>query len=249
MKLLQFRYLIFLLALTTGLGREAVASGIENDTIQDHQPDQATIAPERAVSFDTKDHQALTEGQQYNESIQAVQPSKRKKSVHLPKRETWEGQARVILILLGIAALIALAFFLIRHGITRKKSTEVLSVEEMENHFETIIERGDSPQDMLQRQLDLSIKSGDYRTGVRIVYLGLLAEMHHLKIILWKKDKTNSDYLKELNQHQQYASFSYLTSVFELVWYGNQQPGSADFAHYRQKAELLKSEIKVPETL
>lgn len=69
--------------------------------------------------------------------------------------------------------------------------------------------------------LQKTITEGNYRLAVRLYFLGLLKELNQQGIILWKKDKTNYDYLAELSAKDfHYDEVRELTLAYEQVWYG-----------------------------
>ena len=73
----------------------------------------------------------------------------------------------------------------------------------------------------IDRHLREALASGNYRLAIRTYFLGLLKKLDENGSIVWKKDKTNRDYLTEL-----FAKVSYfedvkgLTLAYERVWYG-----------------------------
>jgi hypothetical protein len=64
--------------------------------------------------------------------------------------------------------------------------------------------------------------SGNYRLVIRLSFLGLLKKLDEKGHILWKRDKTNRDYLTELLSKKYYFDeIKNLTQVYEHVWYGD----------------------------
>jgi hypothetical protein len=60
-----------------------------------------------------------------------------------------------------------------------------------------------------------------YRDAVRILYLKALQQLNENKLIVWKPDKTNHDYLRELGSHPSRNFFDKLTTYYEYVEYGD----------------------------
>ena len=60
----------------------------------------------------------------------------------------------------------------------------------------------------------------EYRTAVRLYYLKTLKLLSDRKLIEWKINKTNHNYVKELNELGLKKSFKELTYLFEWIWYG-----------------------------
>lgn len=67
-----------------------------------------------------------------------------------------------------------------------------------------------------------AIAQGQYALAVRLYYLLTLQTLTRAGQIQWKKDKTNHDYVREMQKSQQGEAFRRLTRSFESAWYGNQ---------------------------
>lgn len=76
-----------------------------------------------------------------------------------------------------------------------------------------------------------AIAAGNLRRAVRLHYLHLLREMTERGLIEWRREKTNSDYLYELNRSDLHSGFAELTRVFDYVWYGDAR---LDMERYRR---------------
>lgn len=106
-----------------------------------------------------------------------------------------------------------------KRGVGKKKGT--IEFEEIE-------------EDLSRMDFDAliseAIAAGNLRRAVRLHYLKLLREMTERGLIEWRREKTNSDYLYELNRQDMRPHFAELTRVFDYVWYGGIE---IDMAHYR----------------
>ena len=69
-------------------------------------------------------------------------------------------------------------------------------------------------------EIDRAARLGNYRLAIRLMYLRLLKEMTLKNIIVYKKDKTNSEYLFQLRPTSYYHDFFKLTRMYEYTWYG-----------------------------
>jgi len=65
-----------------------------------------------------------------------------------------------------------------------------------------------------------SIESGEKRAAIRYYYLWLLKVMAEHRYIEWDIEKTNSDYLYELQQPAHKEEFTYLSYLYNYIWYG-----------------------------
>lgn len=65
-----------------------------------------------------------------------------------------------------------------------------------------------------------AVDSGRYRTAVRLHYLRSLKALQDKQMIKWRSEKTNYEYLQELNPGPIRKVFTDLTRLFEYIWYG-----------------------------
>ena len=72
----------------------------------------------------------------------------------------------------------------------------------------------------LQGLLQQAIDRKEYRLAIRYYYLTTLKALANKQFIDYHKDKTNSEYLFEIENTQTRTEFSYLSYVFSYVWYG-----------------------------
>jgi hypothetical protein len=66
-----------------------------------------------------------------------------------------------------------------------------------------------------------AIQAQNYHAATRYVYLAALQKLKERELIIWKPEKTNLDYQRELTGHQLYADFSHLTDYYDFVEYGD----------------------------
>lgn len=83
------------------------------------------------------------------------------------------------------------------------------------------IKRSDLKHTNYDELLNSALSENRYRDAVRILYLKALQQLNEAELILWKADKTNHDYLRELGDHPSRSAFSRLTSYYEYVEYGD----------------------------
>lgn len=65
-----------------------------------------------------------------------------------------------------------------------------------------------------------SIQAGEKRIAIRYYYLWLLKVMAQNHYIEWDIEKTNSDYLYELQRQDHKEEFTYLSYLYNYIWYG-----------------------------
>jgi hypothetical protein len=71
-----------------------------------------------------------------------------------------------------------------------------------------------------QREIEKAVNARDYRLAVRLMFLRLLKQLSQKKIIEYKQERTNFDYLSQLHSTGYYNDFFRLTRNYEYVWYG-----------------------------
>ena len=91
----------------------------------------------------------------------------------------------------------------------RKKVAETLIYEDEDIH-----------EIDLEKLLYKAIADKDYRLAVRYYYLTILKKLSDKKLIDYHKEKTNTEYLFELEHKEMRKHFSYLSYVYSYVWYG-----------------------------
>jgi hypothetical protein len=117
-----------------------------------------------------------------------------------------------------VIAIIGYIPFLIIKNTSLKSKGEILkpNLSDGSTHVEDIKELE------IDRLLREATASGNYRLVIRIYFLGLLQKLNEDGFIVWKKDKTNRDYLSELLSKEHYfEEVKSLTIAYELVWYGD----------------------------
>lgn len=83
-----------------------------------------------------------------------------------------------------------------------------------------------------------SVTSKNYRLAVRYYYLWLLKSLTDKGKIEWDIEKTNGDYLSEINDETLKKDFQFLSYVYEYSWYGEFEINDTDFS--KTEAAFLK---------
>jgi len=87
-------------------------------------------------------------------------------------------------------------------------------------------------------------EKGDYALAMRLYYLAIIKEMSLKKLIKWKRDKTNGEYLRELRSSNFFTEFNEVTNIFERIWYGGGKIDAGTFAGFEGKFRGLVERIK-----
>ena len=181
------------------------------------------LNPEEKVWTDEEWKKAV-EGIEYIEEAKKEKKEEDNNEFKIPENSSsWDGAwlksptTKVVVILITIALLIFTLIKLL--GKTGNANAKVymdnISIEELteENFIETDLEK----------LLRIALESNDYRSAVRVLYLSTIQQLNSTGLILWKKDKTNKDFLREMRKHSNYKTFRDITLAYEIVWYGDRQ--------------------------
>lgn len=199
-------------------------------------------------SFDEDKWQAIVNDIDYSKDLK---PDKAEEETEETEEVDWnwrspiqfgEGFGRALSIallsILGIVLLVLLLRFLLVPPKNRKLDLSEdleISVEEVAENLET-----HDPRSLLEQAIDAK----EYRLAVRLYYLKIIRELSLKEQIRWQRDKTNSQYLKEMRQHPLLDEFAEMTLLFERIWYGNRTIGMTDFELLRPKAEGLLTKVE-----
>lgn len=78
--------------------------------------------------------------------------------------------------------------------------------------------------------------AGDFRTGVRKLYIALLYELSERGLIELEPQATNREYLRKVSRFNPLAGpMAYLTERFEYFWYGMFPSSNDDFSDYLRR--------------
>lgn len=129
-------------------------------------------------------------------------------------QRTWFQTLVWLIIIGGFAATVMWFLASSQVGLFRKK--------EVKSGIETNTD--EIPEDIFaiqyQHEIEKAIRAGNYRLAVRLMYLRLLKSMSEKNIIQYKQDRTNLDYLLQLQPTGYYKDFFRITRNYEYSWYG-----------------------------
>lgn len=111
---------------------------------------------------------------------------------------------------------------------------EATSIEEAEENLPMV-----ALTKIYQEALDVN----DYKRALRIKFLMILQRLIDADMIVWKKRKTNEQYLKEIDNDIVLQMFKGAVKMFDDVWYGEAQISSAQYGKMVSEMDLLKNEI------
>ena len=96
----------------------------------------------------------------------------------------------------------------------------------------------------LDQQLQLAIKEGNYRLGIRYLYLQSINKLAEKGWLHLSPDKTNYQYVRELAKPQLKNAFARITLHYEYAWYGDFVIGQNIFEPIKKEFEQFHQTIK-----
>lgn len=146
--------------------------------------------------------------------------------------------SKFIGVILLLIILIVIVYFIMQGAGSNKDMKVPIALESMPEVLNDLPEETN-----MERFLRLSLEAGDYKTSVRILYIMIIQRMHENSWIVWKKDKTNRDYLNEVRSRKSYVQFRDITLVYEIVWYGDNEITSTEFDRLRPVFDQLRKAV------
>ena len=142
-------------------------------------------------------------------------------------------------ILLGVLIYLLVRFFLKVNSnnlITKNQQKGQIAFSEEEQ----IIKNED-----INALIDEAVSQKNYRLAVRYYYLLSLKNLSERHIIEWQPQKTNEDYIKELNQSNYQLDFENITRIYDYVWYGEFNVDAFKFESLKSPFEALNKTINL----
>lgn len=187
---------------------------------QEANPQQEYLnTPIEQRGFSEEAWQKAVKGLDYKETI-----PKQRKSYTPPT--FGKMLVKVMIILMIAACIIVLLFFFVNMRMApsnRKLKSSLeggIDVRRIEEHLQEA-DFGDLVKEAVQQN--------DFALALRLYFLWTLQSLSHNKLINWRKEKTNRDYIKEVKSTEFYEPLQQATRTYEEVWYGQRPLPGADF--------------------
>jgi len=136
-----------------------------------------------------------------------------------------------LVIIAGFAAFVVIYLANSNVSLFRKAGKSLSSAEEGDIETDNIFEIN------YQREIEKAASNGNYRFAVRLMFLRALKNLSDKKVIQYKQDRTNFDYLMQLYSTRYYTDFFRLTRNYEYSWYGQ-------FAIEPEKYTIIKNDFE-----
>jgi hypothetical protein len=98
--------------------------------------------------------------------------------------------------------------------------------------------------DKLEELLETYLRENNHRQALRILFLMVLKDLSTMELIVWKKNKTNHDYLRELKDTGLQLSYRRISIAFDAARYGNYTVTETSFLVVRGHFDAIQKAIK-----
>ncbi len=149
----------------------------------------------------------------------------------------WASVFQIVLIIIVVGVIVVLLINMLGGGAifaprSRKFSTSStnFSIEKIENN----IHKTD-----LDRFIRKAVEEKQFVLAIRLYYLAIIKELSLSKMIKWKRDKTNRNYLNEIRSTSLFNPFKEVTRIFERVWYGQGNLDEEEYLSIKPKFDNL----------
>ncbi len=88
-----------------------------------------------------------------------------------------------------------------------------------------------------------ALEKSDYTAATRYAYLSVLKLLDRNKLIVFKPEKTNSDYIRETKNYGFANAFKILTRLYEYSNYGNFKLDKTSFSQVGKNRDIINSEL------
>lgn len=96
----------------------------------------------------------------------------------------------------------------------------------------------------LDSLLQAALTNNNFRLATRYYYLNTIKTLSDLKYIDFQIEKTNSDYLLEIDNESIIPDFSYLSYIYSYIWYGEFKVDAIRFKRIEDKYQSFFKKLK-----
>ena len=136
-----------------------------------------------------------------------------------------------------------LLFFLIRFFLKVNSKTLITGQKETAGFQFTEDEQIIKNED-INALINTAIAQHNFRLAIRYYYLLSLKHLTEKQVITWQQEKTNEDYITEIESETIKSSFKNITRIYDYVWYGEFKVDQLRFERLKMSFESLNNTIK-----
>lgn len=148
-------------------------------------------------------------GSSKSSSEQQKEQKRNQSSQSAPVSISWP----LVLIIFAVLVVLLMMALKLKPGSLFSRSG-AKDIEEQQEHKEDIHKM------QFESELDKAIRMQNYRMALRIMYLETLKKMTDRNIINWQPEKTNWDFVREVNEPSLKVPFTEITNAYDYAWYG-----------------------------
>jgi hypothetical protein len=179
--------------------------------------------------FNQSDWNRITKNHQYPKG-----ESKALRSNKIYQSPAWIKYVSYIVVISLLIFLIYRLLIYLSIPSTKKVQTGEINIIENEITYD---------HEYLDQKLTEAIKESNLRLAVRFSYLIAIRDLSEARLIVASKDKTNYEYLLELDKHPLKIPFKNIINTFEKTWYGELIPLSSEYSKFENQFRELLSQI------
>lgn len=97
----------------------------------------------------------------------------------------------------------------------------------------------------IDRLIGVAVADANYRLAVRLLYRRTLAEMRDLAMISYRPEKTDVQYVQEIQSSPAHGPFKNAVSLFHQVWYGMEEVHREQYDAALHAFNLVRSQLFV----
>lgn len=142
-------------------------------------------------------------------------------------------------ILLGILIYLLIRFFL------KVNSNNLIAKNQQKGQVVFSEEEQIIKNEDINALINEAVSQKNYRLAIRYYYLLSLKKLSESDTIEWQPQKTNEDYIKELNQSNHKLDFENITKIYDYVWYGEFNVDAFKFESLKLPFEALNKTINL----
>ncbi|NJB87446.1 hypothetical protein GGR26_003226 [Lewinella marina] len=105
------------------------------------------------------------------------------------------------------------------------------------------------PQDAPEELLRLAEAQGSYDLAARLLFLDLLAELQRAGTLVYRRDFSNREYLRQLADHPLAVDFGAVTAVYERGYYGGYPLDRLGYRALHHRITALRQRLSSPPTV
>ena len=195
----------------------------------------------QSKDFDSNEWKKATTGLDYTIEKQKEKPrSKASPSFNLSP--FWFVFIKWFFIIIGVAILAFIVLKFLGEGNVFGRQSRRVYAPSVGIDLERIEE--DLQNAEFEALIQQAISKKQFTLAIRLYYLAIIKELNITGAIKWKKDKTNSAYMREMRAHKLFDSFRHITGIFERVWYGDMPLDETGFQSIQPAFQNLLTETR-----